>query len=131
MKDKILGELRKTFNPEFLNRVDELVVFHSLGKPEIIAIIDLMLREIKERLTEQGLILRLTDTVKELICQHGFDPTNGARPLRRALQRYIEDPLSEELLRGRFKEGGEIIADLDGETIIFQTQTQPIELLPA
>ncbi len=130
MKEKILGELKKTFNPEFLNRVDEVVVFHSLDKPEIISIIDLMLIEMKERLAEQGLTLQLTDAAKEFICQHGFDPTNGARPLRRALQRYIEDPLSEELLRGRFKEGNEIIADLGNEMIIFQSQAKSIELVP-
>jgi ATP-dependent Clp protease ATP-binding subunit ClpC len=130
MKEKILGELKKTFNPEFLNRVDEVVVFHSLDKPEIISIIDLMLIEMKERLAEQGLTLRLTDTAKEFICQHGFDPTNGARPLRRALQRYVEDPLSEELLRGRFKDGNEIIADLGNEMIIFQSQAKSVDLVP-
>jgi ATP-dependent Clp protease ATP-binding subunit ClpC len=131
MKDKILGELKKTFNPEFLNRVDELVVFHSLGKQEIINIIDLMLIEMKERLGEQGLTLTLTEAAKEFICAQGFDAANGARPLRRALQRYLEDPLSEELLRGRFKDGEEIIADLgNNDMIIFQSPVKSEEMIP-
>ncbi|MCX7918162.1 MAG: ATP-dependent Clp protease ATP-binding subunit [bacterium] len=128
MKEKIIGELKKTFNPEFLNRVDEVVVFHPLGKPEIIKIIELMLTEMKQRLAEQGLTLRLTEAAKEFLGTVGFDPTNGARPLRRALQRYVEDPLSEELLRGRFKEGGEIIADVQNDKIIFNVETKPIEI---
>jgi ATP-dependent Clp protease ATP-binding subunit ClpC len=128
MKDKVMEELKKTFNPEFLNRIDEVVVFHQLQESHIVRIIELMLTEMSERLTDRGLVLELTKGAKEFIVKHGYDPANGARPLRRALQKYIEDPLSEELLRGRFKAGDHILADQENDTVVFRLGDPVLEL---
>jgi ATP-dependent Clp protease ATP-binding subunit ClpC len=131
MKEKVLDELKKAFNPEFLNRVDEVVVFHQLLEEHIYQIIDVMLKDILERLKERFIKLVLTDDAKSFIVKHGYDPANGARPLRRALQRYIEDPLSEELLRGKFKDGDMILAELENDTIVFRQTDTPTPLEPA
>ena len=123
-----MDELKKTFNPEFLNRVDEVVVFHQLQESHIVQIIDLMVKEMSERLVDRGLTLELTKPAKEFIVKHGYDPANGARPLRRALQRYVEDPLSEELLRAKFKAGDRVIADMENDTITFRQSNPAMEL---
>lgn len=128
MKVKVMEELKKTFNPEFLNRIDEVVVFHQLQEVHIVRIIELMLTEMSERLTDRGLTLELTKEAKEFIVKHGYDPANGARPLRRALQKYIEDPLSEELLRGKFKGGDHIVADQENDTVVFRMGDPALEL---
>ncbi|GAK01033.1 LOW QUALITY PROTEIN: ATP-dependent Clp protease, ATP-binding subunit ClpC [Geomicrobium sp. JCM 19055] len=103
MKGKVMGELKKTFRPEFLNRIDETIVFHSLEKKHIKEIVGLMAEELQKRLAEQEINFSLTEVAKEKIADEGFDPEYGARPLRRALQKQVEDRLSEELLRGRIK----------------------------
>ena len=106
MRDKLLGQLKEKFPPEFLNRIDEVVVFRTLIRKELGEIIELMLKDIRGRLKEKGIELEVSSEAKEFLIDKGYDPTYGARPLRRAIQRYIEDPLAEDLLRGRFREKG-------------------------
>src|SRR5699024_893275 len=96
-----LAELKKTFRPEFLNRVDDMIVFHSLEKEHLREIVSLMSDELSKRLTEQDIELVLTESAKDKITEEGYDPEYGARPLRRALQKHVEDRLSEELLEGK------------------------------
>ncbi len=105
MKEKIGNEMRRIFNPEFLNRLDEIIYFHKLEKKEVIKIVDLLVDEMTSRLLEHNITLELSDGAKEYIVTNGYDPVLGARPLKRAIQKYIEDPLADEILRGRFAEG--------------------------
>ncbi|MFC1934876.1 AAA family ATPase, partial [Chloroflexota bacterium] len=118
MKENLLGELKKAFRPEFLNRVDSVVVFHSLTKEQIREIVDLMLRTVSQQLDEKGLKLEVTETAKDFLGEKGYDEVFGARPLRRVIQNMIEDKLSEDLLRGKFQSGDTIVVDLEGEEII-------------
>ncbi|MGE0001066.1 MAG: ATP-dependent Clp protease ATP-binding subunit [Fimbriimonadaceae bacterium] len=121
MKAKMLEELKKGFRPEFLNRVDEVIVFHHLAKEEILQIADLYLARVNRQAKELGITLDLSEPVKNLLVEKGYDPNLGARPLRRAVQRYIEDPLSEELLNNVFTEGDHVIAELEeGERVVFR-----------
>ena len=116
MKDKVLAELKKTFRPEFLNRVDDLIVFHQLDEAHIAKIVDLMVEELRKRLKEQDVDFELTDRAKKFLAKEGYDPAYGARPLRRAIQKHIEDRLSEELLKGTISKGDAVIIDeMDGE----------------
>ena len=131
MKDKVMEELKKTFNPEFLNRVDEMVVFHQLVEEHIYQIIDIMMKDIYERLAERDIKLDLTREARTFLVKKGYDPANGARPLRRSLQRYVEDPLSEELLRGKFKSGDSIQADVENEMLVFQLHNPDLAMEPA
>jgi len=112
MKAKMLDEMKKLFRPEFLNRVDEVIVFQHLKKDEILQIADLYLTRVNRQAAELGLTIELSDKVKDLLVEKGYDPNLGARPLRRAVQRYIEDPLSEELLLNVFQPGDTIVADV-------------------
>jgi ATP-dependent Clp protease ATP-binding subunit ClpB len=110
--------LREFFRPEFLNRVDEVVVFHPLTRDQIADIVELQLTRLRERLSDRGLSLELTDEAKELIAEAGWDPTYGARPLKRALQRMVENPLALRLLEGDFGEGDTVRVDArDGELV--------------
>lgn len=116
MKDKIMGELKKSFRPEFLNRIDEIIVFHSLDEEHIAQIVSLMAEDLRKRLNEQEVDFVLTDAAKSYLAKEGFDPSYGARPLRRAIQKHIEDRLSEELLKGNISKGDSLTIDLkDGE----------------
>lgn len=127
MKKKMLDEMKKLFRPEFLNRVDEVIVFQHLKRDEILEIADLYLKRVNEQAASQGIKISLSDAVKSILVDKGYDPNLGARPLRRAVQRYIEDPLSEELLLGTFVYGDHVRADvLEGETIVF-TKVDPNE----
>ncbi|GMW01988.1 MAG: ATP-dependent Clp protease ATP-binding protein [Candidatus Hydrogenedentota bacterium] len=108
MKDRVMDEVRKVFNPEFLNRVDEVVVFQRLNHEELVRIVDIQVAEVIERLREKGLELSLSDDAKEFVVRKGSDEQYGARPLRRAVQQYVEDPLSELVLRGNFGPGDHI-----------------------
>jgi ATP-dependent Clp protease ATP-binding subunit ClpC len=109
IKDLVLEEVKRTFRPEFLNRIDETIIFHPLNKEHIEQIIDILLRDLRKRLSEKNMKLILTKSAKEFLVEKGFDPVYGARPLKRAIQRYVEDPLSEEILRGKFNEGDTIV----------------------
>jgi len=126
IKDNVLNELKKTFNPEFLNRVDETVVFHPLEKSHLVAIIDLLMEETNKKLLDQELVVELDPTVKDWLIEKYYQPTYGARPMRRAIQRDIEDPLSEEILKGRFKGVNKIRVVLDRETPVFVEVENPV-----
>ena len=118
MKENLLNELKKTFRPEFLNRVDGVVVFHSLTKEQIRQIVDLMLTSVTQQLSEKGIKLEVTDATKDFLGEKGYDEVFGARPLRRAIQDMIEDKLSEDLLRGKFQSGDTVVVDLEGTEIV-------------
>src|SRR6201747_642450 len=111
MKNRIMGELKKVFRPEFLNRIDDVIVFHKLQKDEIKQIVALLLRRIRESMAERGLQLELTDEAKDLLVEKGWDPAMGARPLRRAIQRYIEDPLADFVLRAELTPGATVMVE--------------------
>jgi ATP-dependent Clp protease ATP-binding subunit ClpC len=117
MKNKVMDELKRTFRPEFLNRIDEVIVFHSLEQHHIKQIVSLMAEDIRKRLSEQGIDFTLTDEAKEFLSKEGFDPQYGARPLRRALQREIEDRLSEELLKGTIQKGDSVVIGVKNNEI--------------
>lgn len=127
MKTKMLDEMKKSFRPEFLNRIDEVIVFQHLKKDEILEIADLYLARVNKQAKDLGIVLELSESVKTLLTEKGYDPNLGARPLRRAVQRFIEDPLSEQLLLSTFKEGDEIVADLDldGNVIFRKKDASP------
>jgi len=115
IKEKVMDALKKHFRPEFLNRIDEVIVFHELTPDEVKQIIDLMLVRVQEQLSSQGLELVLTEPAKDLLAKQGYDATLGARPLRRAIQRMLEDPLSERVLMREFPAGATVVADIDPE----------------
>jgi ATP-dependent Clp protease ATP-binding subunit ClpC len=116
MKGRIMGELKKVFRPEFLNRIDDVIVFHKLQKDEIKQIIDLLLLRIRESMAERELQLELSDEAKDLLVDKGWDPAMGARPLRRAIQRYIEDPLADFVLRAQLESGATVMVDAVEQT---------------
>jgi ATP-dependent Clp protease ATP-binding subunit ClpC len=118
MKEKLLSELKNAFRPEFLNRVDAVVVFHPLSKEEIRKIVDLMLTTVSEQLKEKGIKLEVTDAARDLLGKKGYDEVYGARPLRREIQNQLEDKLSEDLLRGKYNSGDTVVADVEGEEIV-------------
>ncbi|WP_280146427.1 ATP-dependent protease ATP-binding subunit ClpC [Bacillus velezensis] len=122
MKDKVMGELKRAFRPEFINRIDEIIVFHSLEKKHLTDIVSLMSDQLTKRLKEQDLSIELTDAAKAKIAEEGVDLEYGARPLRRAIQKHVEDRLSEELLRGNIDKGQHIVLDVeDGEFVVKTT----------
>jgi len=121
MKEKVMTEVRKTFRPEFLNRLDEIIVFHELNEEQLRSIVDLMVKDLEKRLEERKLTLVMTDAAKSWIAKVGFDPVYGARPLRRAVERYVENPLSTKLLRGEFNEGDSITVDVADDELTFTT----------
>jgi len=119
MKEKLLGELKKTFRPEFLNRIDGVVVFHSLTKEHIRQIVDLMLATVTQQLAEKRIKLEVTDAAKDLLGEKGYDEVFGARPLRRVIRDMVEDKLSEALLSGKFQAGDAVVVDLvEGEIVV-------------
>ncbi|MEQ1823100.1 MAG: ATP-dependent Clp protease ATP-binding subunit [Fimbriimonadaceae bacterium] len=122
MKNRMQEEMKKTFRPEFLNRVDEVIVFTHLAKPEILQIAELYLKRVNEQAAAIGITLELSEEVKDMLCDQGYDPNLGARPLRRAVQRFIEDPLSEEFLLGSFSAGDSIVAELDDDNKVVFTK---------
>jgi ATP-dependent Clp protease ATP-binding subunit ClpC len=135
MKEKVNEALKQHFRPEFLNRIDETIVFHELTKDEVTEIVDLMIRRVREQLEGQGLGLELTQAAKLRLAEKGYDPTLGARPLRRAIQNMIENPLSERILVKDFAAGTTIIADVEDDEIVFRSvagfEPPPVELAGA
>jgi ATP-dependent Clp protease ATP-binding subunit ClpC len=111
MKTRVMGELKKVFRPELLNRIDEIIVFHKLEREEIVRIVDLMMRRLRDQVGVHGATIELTDAAKELLVEEGYDPAMGARPLRRAIQRLIEDPLADFVLGQELGEGVTIVVD--------------------
>jgi ATP-dependent Clp protease ATP-binding subunit ClpC len=129
IKENVLNELKKTFNPEFLNRVDETVVFHPLEKEHLLSIIDLLVEETNMMLLDQELVIEVSQEVKEWIIQNNYQPAYGARPMRRAVQKVIEDPVSEEILKGRFKGAHKINIILEGDTPAFIEAEEAVPVL--
>ena len=119
MKDRLMEDLKRTFRPEFLNRVDDIIVFRSLTEEDIKKIVDILLDELSKRISEYDLNLDVTPEAKELLAKEGFDPTYGARPLRRVIQKRLEDGISEEMLRGNFTAGDTIKVSLENEKLKF------------
>ncbi|MGE7604704.1 ATP-dependent protease ATP-binding subunit ClpC [Peribacillus sp. NPDC097675] len=127
MKGKVMEELKRAFRPEFLNRIDETIVFHSLEKDHLKQIVTLMSNQLISRLKEQEIFLELTDAAREKVATEGFDPEYGARPIRRALQKHVEDYLSEELLKGNVKKGQTVVMDVvDGKFMV--RQGEPVNI---
>ena len=122
MKDTVLGELKRVFNPEFLNRVDEVIVFHQLTKDHLKRIVDLMLDRLQGQLSEKKIQLLIDEAAKEFLINEGYDPNFGARPLRRAIQRHVEDALAEEVLKGRFPGGGSIRIRNTDQGLAFESE---------
>ena len=132
MKSKVTEELKRHFRPEFLNRIDDVVVFAELTRENVHNIVDLLIKRVQTQLQSQGLGLELTDAAKDTLANKGYDPTLGARPLRRAIQRYVEDTLSEKILWKEFHAGETIIVDSEDDEIVFRAiegfEPPPMEL---
>ena len=128
MKGRLMEEVKRNFRPEFLNRLDEIIVFHPLEPEHIRRIVDLMISRIGKEIKSKKLYLVLTDSARDLLAQKGFDPTFGARPLRRTIQHMVENPLSEKILEGEFQEGDTVVIDCEDSTIVFR---KLIEAIPA
>ena len=121
-KERVLEEVKNYFRPEFLNRLDEILVFKPLFKKELLQIVDLMLRNLNRRLIERNIQIEATDKAKELIAKLGYDPVYGARPLRRAIQKYVETPLSEKILKGEIKPGDTVLLDEEDGELVFRVK---------
>jgi len=130
MKEKVMEELKRSFRPEFLNRIDEVIVFHSLSREDVKSIVDLMMKRVREQLKAKDVDIELTDAAKSLLAEKGYDPALGARPLRRTIQRLVEDPLSEKLLWKEYKAGTTIIVDVRDEEIVFEGAPVPPDIPP-
>ncbi len=120
IKERVTNELKRVFRPELLNRVDEVIVFHDLTSEEIEAIVDLLVARLRDQLLAQGVGIQLTQEARALLARSGFDPAFGARPLRRAIQRMVEDPLSEQLLAGEWKPGEVVLVDVEENAVVFR-----------
>ncbi len=120
MRDKIMEETKRVFKPEFLNRLDEIIVFHTLSKPDLLQIVDLEVNKVKARLRIKEIEIVLDDAAHEFVIEKGYDPTYGARPMRRAVERYLEDPLAEELLRGGIKAGDLVEVTVSEAKLVFR-----------
>jgi len=120
MREKILEEAKKTFRPEFLNRIDDIIVFRSLTKPDLIAILDLEINKVMARLMKnRNIALQLDEKAKDFLVSKGYDPQYGARPMRRSVERFLEDPLAEELLKGNLHDGEPISVSADADHLTF------------
>jgi len=124
MKDRLMDALRRTFRPEFLNRIDEIVTFRSLSLEDIQRIVDIQLKDLQKRLADRKITIELTAEAKKVLAERGYDPVFGARPLKRTIQRMVENPLALEILAAKFKEGDQIVVDLarDRETFTFRKE---------
>jgi ATP-dependent Clp protease ATP-binding subunit ClpC len=119
MRERIMDESKRVFRPEFLNRLDDVIVFRSMTKPDLIQILDLEIAKVVNRLKGKNLRLELDEAAKDLLVEKGYDPQYGARPMRRAVERFLEDPLAEEILRGNLHEGDPIRVSSDKEKLTF------------
>ncbi len=130
MKEKILEEAKRVLKPEFVNRLDDLIVFHTLGKPELLTIVDLEIKKVTDRIKIKEIHLNLDEKAKELLIEKGYDPQYGARPMRRAVERYLEDPMAEEILRGNLKAGDTAAVSAENGKLTF-IATTPSKQEPA
>jgi ATP-dependent Clp protease ATP-binding subunit ClpC len=128
LKDAIESALKKTFRPEFLNRIDEIIIFHPLTEEHIKQIVDLLKKDLEKRLADRKVTLELTEAAKSWLAREGYDPSYGARPLRRAIQRHVENPLSKKILNGEFSEGDTVLVDLSNEELVFTKSKEPIKV---
>jgi ATP-dependent Clp protease ATP-binding subunit ClpB len=122
MEARVTEALRSTFKPEFLNRIDEIIIFHGLGPEQIDVIVDIQLERLRRRLAERRIELDLDASARRLLARRGYDPVYGARPLKRAIQQLVENPLALDLLKGRFPEGTRVRAEADGDRIVFAAE---------
>ena len=122
MKEKVMGAVKKTFRPEFINRIDEIIVFHELTEEQLRSIVDLLAQDLQKRLSERKLAVELTENAKSWLAKEGYDPVYGARPLRRVIERYVENPLSTKLLQGEFGEGDTVIVNHSDKGLTFKTK---------
>ncbi|MFH1647042.1 MAG: AAA family ATPase [Chloroflexota bacterium] len=120
MKEKVMAEVKKIFRPEFLNRLDEIIVFHELSEEQLRKVVDLMVRDLQERMAEHKLGIELTEKAKSWLAKEGYDPVYGARPLRRVIERYVENPVSSQVLRGELKEGDTVTVNLGKAGLTFK-----------
>jgi ATP-dependent Clp protease ATP-binding subunit ClpC len=127
MKDKVLGELKNIFRPEFLNRIDATVAFHSLDKEQIRDIVDLMHNRVRGELVEQEMKIEVTVPAKDFLVEKGFDQAFGARPLRRAIQNHVEDPLAQAFLEGRFHRGDTVLIDCQNDELVMTKAEEEAE----
>jgi len=125
MREKILEEAKRQFRPEFLNRLDDIIVFRSLTRPDLIEILELEAQKVTDRLKGKNLVLQLDAKAKDFLVEKGYDPTYGARPMRRSVERYLEDPLAEELLKGNLHEGDPVEVTADGDKLVFSQKAAP------
>jgi len=124
MREKIMDEAKRQFRPEFLNRLDDIIVFRSLTKPDLIQILDLEIKKVMQRLKGKRLELVLDEKAKDFLVEKGYDPTYGARPMRRSVERFLEDPLAEEILKGSLHEGEPVQVTVDNNKLVF-SQSAP------
>ncbi len=129
MKSRVMGELKKVFRPEFLNRIDEVIVFHKLSRDQIMSIVELMMARIREQLKDRGLNVELTEEAKEFLVEVGYDPAMGARPLRRAIQRYVEDMIADKVLSGEIPSGSTVVMTRDGDQLVISEVLDRSEIL--
>jgi len=122
MEDKVMGELKKHFRPEFLNRVDSTIIFHSLDEDELAQVVDIQLTRLEKRLAQQQLTLDVDKSARRLLAKEGYDPQFGARPLKRAVQEHLLDPLATKLLEGEFKPGDRVKVSANGDGLVFATK---------
>ena len=128
LKEKVITALKENFRPEFLNRIDEIIIFNYLGKPEIKKIVDLELAKVAQRLENKKIEIKLTESAKEFLAEKGFDQNLGARPLKRVIQRQVLDPLSLKIVSGEIKEGERVVVDIENGKVIFRTARDLIKL---
>jgi ATP-dependent Clp protease ATP-binding subunit ClpC len=126
MKSTVMDEVRKIFNPEFLNRIDEIIVFKGLERPQLERIVEILLDQVRDRLKEREIVLTMTPGAMNLVLEKGYDPALGARPLRRAIQRLIEDPLSELVMKGKLRPGSEVKVSKKGEELVFEEKVSEV-----
>jgi ATP-dependent Clp protease ATP-binding subunit ClpC len=119
-QEKIEKALKNAFRPEFLNRIDEIILFSSLSKEDMLEIVDLQMEDIQKRLSEHGLKVQLTEQARKWMADKGYDPAFGARPLKRALQKHVESPLSISLLSGEFSQGDTVLVDIEDDEVTFR-----------
>ena len=119
MKENLTEEAKKIFRPEFLNRFDDIIVFRSLGREELTQILDLELAKVQKRLAQRNIHFELDDPARDLLLKKGHDPTYGARPMRRAVEKYLEDPMAEEIIRGDLREGEKTAISAKNDKLVF------------
>jgi ATP-dependent Clp protease ATP-binding subunit ClpC len=124
MRERILDETRRVFRPEFLNRLDDVIIFRPLGKPELVQILDLEVAKVMDRLKHKNIRVELDAKAKDFLVEKGFDPAYGARPMRRAVERFLEDPLAEEIIKGAFHEGDPILVSVEGDKLAFSQKSK-------